>query len=345
MVDYSGVNIENVSVHHVGNKTNEVLLLSDETLPINDPRLRELLIQFFLPHFEEAELYSFTFTDEKFDLNPLFNYCRDIFKERKKFHDSSVTITKHLYEVSSHPQIKSGDVFVVQFSGLSLDGRETDAVGIFKSENVQPFLKVNPAAFTVKYDDGINIDKLDKGCLIFNLEENDGYRVSAIDKSKGSVEAMYWKDDFLHIRACNDAYHNTQEFLSIAKKFVTEKVTEEFDMSRPDQIDLLNRSIDYFKNHSSFDKKEFEEEVFHHPEVIDSFRSFDQQYRNENDVQWGNNFDISSQAVKKQARAFKSVLKLDNNFHVYIHGDKTQIERGIDPDGRKYYKIFYETEK
>lgn len=345
MVDYSGVTIEKVSVHHVGNKSNEVLLLSEDILPVNDPQLRQLLIRFFLPHFAEAELYSFTFNEDKFDLNPVFNYCRDIFKGKKDFHESSVTIVRHLYEESVHPQIKSGDVFVVHFAGLILDGQELDAVGIFKSENVQPFLKVDPSKFSVKYDDGINIDKLEKGCLVFDTAENDGYRVCAIDKSKGSSEALYWKDKFLLIRTISDAYHNTQEFLSIAKKFVTEKVTEDFEMSRPDQIDLLNRSIDYFKTHSSFDKSEFEEEVFHHPEVIDSFRNFDQQYRNENVVQYGNNFDISSQAVKQQARAFKSVLKLDNNFHVYIHGDKSQIERGIDPDGRKYYKIFYEQEK
>jgi hypothetical protein len=39
-------------------------------------------------------------------------------------------------------------------------------------------------------------------------------------------------------------------------------------------------------------------------------------------------FSISAEAVKKQSRVFKSVLKLDKNFHIYIHGDKELIERG-----------------
>ena len=55
-------------------------------------------------------------------------------------------------------------------------------------------------------------------------------------------------------------------------------------------------------------------------------------------------FEISADAVKKQARVFKSVLKLDKNFHIYIHGDREKIERGVDDSGRKYYKIYYDQE-
>ena len=55
-------------------------------------------------------------------------------------------------------------------------------------------------------------------------------------------------------------------------------------------------------------------------------------------------FDISNQAVKKQSKFFKSILKLDKNFHVYIHGNKDMIERGVESDGRKFYKIYFEKE-
>jgi len=40
------------------------------------------------------------------------------------------------------------------------------------------------------------------------------------------------------------------------------------------------------------------------------------------------NFEISSEAVKKKARAFKKILKLDKNFHIHIHGDLHKIEKG-----------------
>ena len=119
---------------------------------------------------------------------------------------------------------------------------------------------------------------------------------------------------------------------------------EDFDVSKADKIDFLNRSVDYFKKNETFDKHEFEEEVFGDSNVIESFRKFDQTYRQENEVELADSFEISAQAVKKQARVFKNVLKLDKNFHIYIHGNREMIEQGVDENGRKYYKIYYEEE-
>lgn len=67
-------------------------------------------------------------------------------------------------------------------------------------------------------------------------------------------------------------------------------------------------------------------------------------YREENEIELTDNFDISPHAVKKQARAFKSVLKLDKNFHIYIHGNRELIEQGVEKDGRKFYKIYFKEE-
>ncbi|MNE34745.1 37-kD nucleoid-associated bacterial protein [compost metagenome] len=116
-------------------------------------------------------------------------------------------------------------------------------------------------------------------------------------------------------------------------------------MSKADQIDLLNRSVEYFKSHDKFEKESFEAEVFDNPEIIQSFRNFDEQYRESKNVDISDNFQISSQAVKKQSRVFKSVLKLDKNFDIHIHGNKDLIEKGVERDGRKYYKIYYDEEK
>jgi len=56
-------------------------------------------------------------------------------------------------------------------------------------------------------------------------------------------------------------------------------------------------------------------------------------------------FDIHLSAVKKQQRVFKSVLKLDRNFHIYIHGRRDLLERGVDEKtGKKYYKLYYDEE-
>jgi hypothetical protein len=348
MIDSTKSNIDKVSVHYVGNKTNGgELRLSKSLLDTSDMAVRELLNKFFLSPFSDPEFHSFTFTNEDFTLNPLFNFSSQMFSENGAFHENSVNIVKHLYELSVHPQIKSGDLFVAYISDVEFNGQVINVIGIFKSENRQAFLKLdnNGDDFSIRHDDGINIEKLDKGCLIFDIDKDSGYKVCIIDKSNKSAEAHFWKNIFLQIQPCSDDYHQTKEFMNITKNFVTKQLSEEFEVSKTDQIDLLNRSVEYFKTHDSYNKEEFENEIFNNSDVIDSFRDFDQSFREENNIDISDEFEISDQAVKKQARIFKSVLRLDKNFHIYIHGNRELIEKGVDEKGRKFYKIFYDEEK
>ncbi|MDX1939993.1 MAG: nucleoid-associated protein [Saprospiraceae bacterium] len=348
MLDFTDCTIVDVIAHQVGNQTNEEeLLLSASLLHTDDARLRELLIQYFLYPFKDTEeLYSFTFSDGDFTLNPLYQYASSIFSDGNSFQEKSESIATLLYEIAVHPQIKSGDLFVATFKHILMDGASVNALGLFKSETRQAFLQLDKKAkaFSLNYDDGINVDKLDKGCLIFDVEKENGYKICVLDKSNKSSEARYWIDFFLNISPLKTDYHQTSQFLGMTKQFVTKQLDEEFELGKADKIDLLNRSVDYFKKNETFDKQAFEEEVFGDSDVIASFRKFDQAYRQENEVELADSFGISAQAVKKQARVFKSVLKLDKNFHIYIHGDRELIEQGVDENGRKYYKIYYEQE-
>lgn len=118
---------------------------------------------------------------------------------------------------------------------------------------------------------------------------------------------LYWKENFLGLTQKANEFHQTNEFLGIAKNFVTKQLSEDFEVSKADKIDLLNRSVEYFKTHESFDKKEFEKEVFQDAGLIKSFRNFDENYRQENEIELTDNFDISPQAVKSK-RAFLKVF-------------------------------------
>jgi hypothetical protein len=88
---------------------------------------------------------------------------------------------------------------------------------------------------------------------------------------------------------------------------------------------------------------EFAHEVIGQPEVIDSFNQYKSAYVQEHDLEIVDNFTISDSAVKKQARVLKSVIKLDKNFHIYVHGNRELIEQGSDNKG-KFYKIYYKEE-
>lgn len=346
MIDYTNCKILNVSVHEIGNKTlNQEIKLSEKGIDIQETRLKELLFKFFLSHFHSEEIFSFTFSNDDFNLNPVFIYSSDTFENKKTFHKNSINIAKHLYETSLHPNIKPGDLYVVYFSNITIDNESTDAVGLFKSETKDFFLKLiaDSNSYKLNYDDGINIEKMDKGCIIFNTHKEQGYKISIIDKSNKAVEAQYWKDIFLNIKPFFDDFHHTQNYLSLAKNFVTDRLSEEFEVTKTNQIEYLNRSLDFFKRNEQFNENRFAVEVFEDTEVIKSFKKYKQDFQEDKNIDIVDDFAISSSMVKKQSRIFKKVLKLDKNFHIYIHGNG-QIEKGVEGDGRKFYKVYYNEE-
>ena len=330
--------------HRVGNKhADDGVLLSKKAMVV-DSELKELLEHYFVSPFKSSEYYNF-YHDIDLNMNEVFACASNIFDNPDTLLEQSVNLAKHLYEQSTHPKIKGGEFYVVYFKDYILYGEAVDAVGLFKSENKDTFLKVYPSGegFEIESEKGININKLDKGCLIFNLEKENGYIVSVIDNTNKGTEAQYWIDDFLHVRQRKDEYYNTQNILSLCKQFVMQELPQQFETQKPDQVDLLNKSIQFFKENDNFNMDEFANEVIAQPEIIDSFNQYKSSYQKDYDIEFSDNFMISDSAVKKQARAFKSVIKLDKNFHIYVHGNRELIEQGEDNKG-KFYKVYYKEE-
>ena len=346
---YTETNLEQLSVHHVGNRENDdELNLSKSGIDVTDTMVQELMSKYFLEPFQGIEFYSFIEQDIDGNHNRIMDLATEIFETDVDFHGRSVKIAEELYDAGSHPDIKDGDLFVAHFSGIHIGDELTDVVGIFKAETKTPFMKLkrnDENEFSINFDDGINMVKLDKGCLIFNVAKEDGYRLCILNKVNRAVDTQYWKDIFLGVGICSDSYNSTKEFLNITKNFITKQVPEEFQVSRTDKIDLLNRSIDYFRGNDEFSKNDFESKVLQDEGMIESFRNYDCTYQNDHVLELDDHFGISDEAVKKQSRIFKSVIKLDKNFHIYVHGNKNLIEQGMDGDGRKFYKIYFDTEQ
>jgi hypothetical protein len=317
------------------------LILSKSSMKI-DEVMSVVLSRYFTSTFGLSILYDF-YHEADINLNEVYVYASKIFDNSETLHEQSVNLAKHLYEKSSHPKIKGGEFYVVYFKDCIIDGETVDAVGLFKSENKDTFLKVYPAGdgFEIESQQGININKLDKGCLIFNTDRENGYVVAVVDNTNKGAEAQYWIDDFLHVRQRKDEYYKTQNLLAMTRSFVTKGLSE---FSGVDRVGMLDRSISFFKEKDTFDIDEFANEVIGQPEVIDSFNRFREGYARDRDIEISDSFTISDSAVKKQARVFKSVIKLDKNFHIYVHGDRNLIEQGEDERG-KFYKVYYKEEQ
>ena len=339
MLEFSEVSLEELVVHKVGNKLQEEgISLSKEPVKIADEEINGLLLRYFLAPFKGAESYVFHH-EAGLDLHEVYTFASRIFEEPDRFYDQSVNLAKHLYEQSMHHKVKGGELYVTLLRNVVADGELVDALGLFKSETKDTFLKVNPAGenFDISSDSGIDVKKLDKGCLILNTNREDGYRVFIVDTSNRQ-EAAYWKTDFLQLQPRQDNYHHTQHYLNLCKSFATEHLPKEFEATRADEIDLLNKSAKYFKEKDDFDLNDFTMEVLPQADMADAFKDYKKQYQREHALEFRDEFAISEAAVKKGGKVFKSVLKLDKNFHVYIHGNRELIERGFDDaQGMNYY--------
>ena len=335
--------ISKLIIHFVGNKNNGDGVRFSDNLS-NFENTEEDILHLINNSFKLDELFQFYFIPN-LELNPLYQFITTIFQNHELLTEQSKNCARLLYDSSNHPKIKGGEFYTVYFKDCIIDGETVDAVGLFKSENKDTFLKVYPAgdSFEIESEKGININKLDKGCLIFNTEKENGYVVAVVDNTNKGVEAQYWIDDFLHIRQRKDEYYNTQNILSFTKHFIKDELPQQFEISKAEQIDLLNKSVKFFKENDNFNIEEFTHEVIEYTDVIEKFNQYKSAYAKEHELEFADNFAISESAVKKQSRALKSVIKLDKNFHIYIHGDRNLIEQGEDRKG-KFYKVYYQEE-
>ncbi|MEX2598013.1 MAG: nucleoid-associated protein [Salibacteraceae bacterium] len=348
MHDFTAAHIKKLIIHYVGNKANE------ERVSISEKHVRslsveeeDLLLKYFLKAFQEEEYHAFTH-HSSLELNETYNYINELFLTSVNFVEASQKLARHLYANSNHPRIKGGEFYVVHFGELVFEGEVVEAVGLFKSEKKSTFMNVHPGDenFNLTFDKGIDIKKLDKGCIIFNTLQEEGYRILVHDALSKGDEAHYWKDEFLGAEPIKSEYAMTKNYMNMCRSFVMEELPQNFEVDRTMQIQMMNRSSGYFTDSDEIDTKEFSETVLENPEVIDTFSTYKERYASENNVEIEDHFDRSKQAVKSGKKFFKSVLKLDKNFHIYVHGNPNNIEQGFDQErGMKFYKVFYEEEQ
>lgn len=331
-----------IALHRVGNKSADEGCILSQGLLHTDEQMESVLHNYFINRFKSGEHYAFRCDGTG---NKVYDAVSAIFDDPTSLYDRSLDIARHLYDQSTHPKVRAGEFYVAYFSEAVIDGEVADAVGLFKAESTETFLRLalTDSGLNLECEQGVALDRLERACLIFNIDRGSGY-VLAVEEGRGQ-EASFWIDDFLAAEPKRDDHYNTSNVLSLCRDFVTKELPEQFEVSKADQAELLNRSVQYFKDNDNFDLGQFSEQVIMQPEVIESFTRYKADYEQERDVEIADTFDISGEAVKKQSRAFKSVIKLDRNFHVYVHGDNKYLRRGYDDEiGLHYYQLFFKEE-
>jgi len=336
--------LSNVAVHFVGNKSKEEEIFLSSGLSGLDRATSNIIWHYLQSAFRSPDFYGFHHPSG-LEFNSVFQVCKSLFKNPEEFSKASQNLAQLLYDVSDHPQVRSGELLVIYFENLRFGQIESPAIALFKSEKKQAFLFTEEEAGNMELYSyqGINPSKVDKAALIFNTDEEAGYQVLAVDNVNKGEEAKFWFEQFLRIQVRSTEFSQTSEIIKVTKSFIDQDLGGDEPLEKTESINLIGRSQEYFSLEEEYEPKEYSKQVFKDDAVADRFREY-VKTRDLQNLNLDEGFAISEEAVKKKSRVFKSVIKLDKNFHIYVHGDRSKIEKGEDEDGRKYYKVYYEEE-
>jgi hypothetical protein len=344
-LDFTESNLSHLITHFVGNKAKGQTLEISKGLTEYSVENTELIQQFFFDGMKLEEYFTF-FHKESLDMHPVMNCVQNIFTDQSQFIEQSENLARLLYDSSVHPKVIDGEFSVCYITNIKIGEQYVNAIGMFKSESLNTFFKYDHQGshYKMSPDYGYDISKLDKGCLVFEVNEEDGYDVIICDRKAGGEEAIFWKETFLGLKPIENNYFQTKVAMELTKSFVDSSAPEEMQMSIADQIAMLNKTNDYFKKNDQFERGSFEEAVFGDEDIAAGFQAYEQKVGQAQNLQFPSNFEISKPAVKKTSKIFRSILKLDKNFSIYIHGDRDRAEKGEDEKGR-FYKFYYDTER
>ena len=345
MINLFNTHIESLSIHRIGNKSrNESLFLSDEAYTLND-EIVPLLKEYFFKSFREKEENYFQFTHEvDLEYNDMFNLATEIFTNPSAIHEVSKKITIHLFEQSNHPHIKNGEVYIAYLTNLSIDNNVVDAIGIFKSEIMTDFMQFEEKGKLLKMilQQGINLNKLDKGCLIFNYKKEEGYKILSVDSNR--YDTRYWLEHFLSVDAFQDENFITKKYLKFCQGFAKDVVFPAED--KKEEVMFMNRSVNYFAKNDQFEESNFLNEVLDNPDLIPEFKNYKVDKGEKYSIEDVTSFPIANSAVSDARKSIKNVINLDTNIQIkldFINPESAEkyLEKGWDEEKQMYYYLVY----
>jgi len=345
MINLFNTHIENLSIHRVGNKSrNESIFISDNAYMLND-EIMPLLKEFFFKPFREKEENYYQFAHEvDLEYNEMYNLATEIFLNPNNAHDISKKIAQHLYEQSNHPHIKPGEVYIVYLSNVSIDNNVVDAIGIFKSELQTDFLQFEEKGSNLDMilQQGINLNKLDKGCLIFNYKKEEGYKILTVDSNR--YDARYWLEHFLSVDAFIDENFMTKKYLQFCKDFAKDVVLPAED--KKEEVLFMNRAVNHFAKNDEFEETKFLNEVIDNPDLIPEFKNYKVDKGEKYSIEDVTNFPIANAAVTDVRKKLKNTINLDTNIQIkldFINPESAEkfVEKGWDEERQMYYYLVY----
>ena len=346
-LNFNTTNITALALAQVGNpQRGESLKTSKELCQFSEADTDMLTLAFTKP-FRNITPSSFHHSSS-IELNEMHSYACTIFDQEDRFLTYSRKIARHLYDQTKHPNIKSGDLCIAYLNDVKIDGKSASAISIIKSESLFPFLEISDkdGDLHLTTHNGIYPEKIDKGCLIVDFGREAGCTVYTFDKS--GADTNFWVRDFLGAKAQKNSDFKTKQYAEMCVAFAEDGLPG--DVPTEDRYRVANDALQYMGERDKFDVNNFQEEVLKEPELIENFKTFREEYNDEEGDPLDNEFTISKPQLKRSSSKIKGVLKLDTGVVLrftpdFVEREADVLERGYDEEMKmKYVKIFYHEE-
>lgn len=334
--------VNHMIVHYVGNKNREEgVSFSEKELDYSE--VSSDLTTMLSNSFDTKEPCHFFF-ESSLNLNPIYTFVKTIFKDVTRFQEQSVFIAKILYEKTTHPMTKPGELSVIYLSDCKVDGKQMDAIAMLKTENKQAAIEYvrTEKGYEIKKSEVISLSKVEKGCIVFNENCENGYTVFSVDKKAKGIQSKYWKDEFLHIQSNETSYSQTKKLLNSCKDFITENCS---DKSKVEKAGLISKIKNILSYSDDIKVSTFSEDIFGDLGLDREFESYLSSPKNNFSIT-NQNIKIEDKVVKRKSSLPKTTLYLDSNFEINILGGQDKMVQGFDEAaGLNYYKLYYQKEK
>ena len=194
--------------------------------------------------------------------------------------------------------------------------------------------------FALDCRQGVSLDKLDKGCLIYNMDADSGYRISIVDKTSKSTEAQYWKELFLRVAPIQKSFPGDQKCAGHRRHFVTDQIGDEFELSKAERVGYLKSPSTISSHTMRLTKRNLSRRYLKILSWSSHTKKFDAGFRSQFSMDMEPDFDIALKCVR-QAGYSRVCWKLDKIFTSTSMATATWLNAAWRKMEEKFYKIYY----
>lgn len=326
--------IKLATIQVVGNKTRGEGLSAASAL-VDVSESSEFLTQLVEKSFTMDDLKRFSYI-ESVELNPVYQFVSKIFDDIETFLKQSVNIATFLYDQSIHSNIRSGELYVLLLE-CEYKKEPVEAIAILKSEKKDPFLATDNDGreISVRTIYGTGLKGLDKGCLVLNVERENGYVVGTVDNTNNGSDAQYWTDSFLHVTNCDDDYHETVKLTEMLTAF-SKQVAEQ---NAAEGAVVAKKATELLKKGEAVQVEELADRICVTGEQREQFASLRQEFEEEHGG-FAEAVNVVAKAASRKPVSRMNTLRIGDTFEVKVLTPEARMEQGKD-DGGRYWKLYW----